>query len=206
MFARSTLINGDPAAMDAGIAYVRDDVMPTVTAMDGCLGLSMIVDRDSGQCIVTSSWTSPEARAAADLHLRPLRERGGQLMSGTPVIDEWEVAVMHREHQATQGACCRCTWLRINHGDLDRGTEVFRSVLLPEIQTLPGFLSASLLIDRENARACSTVTFATRQDMEATRHQAWAIRDRGVREAGVDVLDVGEYDLVVAHLRVPELV
>lgn len=206
MFARSTLINGDPAAMDAGIAYVRDDVMPTVTAMDGCLGLSMIVDRDSGQCIVTSSWTSPEARAAADLHLRPLRERGGQLMSGTPVIDEWEVAVMHREHQATQGACCRCTWLRINHGDLDRGVEVFRSVLLPEIETLPGFLSASLLIDRENARACSTVTFATRQDMEATRDQAWAIRDRGVREAGVDVLDVGEYDLVVAHLRVPELV
>lgn len=206
MFARSTLINGDPAAMDAGIAYVRDDVMPTVTAMDGCLGLSMIVDRDSGQGIVTSSWTSPEARAAADLHLRPLRERGGQLMSGTPVIDEWEVAVMHREHQATQGACCRCTWLRINHGDLDRGVEVFRSVLLPEIETLPGFLSASLLIDRENARACSTVTFATRQDMEATRDQAWAIRDRGVREAGVDVLDVGEYDLVVAHLRVPELV
>ena len=206
MFARSTLLDGDPAAMDAGIAYVRDDVMPTVTAMEGCVGLSLIVDRDSGQSIVTSSWTSAQARAAADLHLRPLRERGGELMSGTPVIEEWEVAVMHREHQATQGACCRCTWLRINHGDLDRGIEAFRSVLLPEIEALPGFLSASLLVDRESARACSTVTFATRQDMEATRDQAWAIRDRGVREAGVDVLDVGEYDLVVAHLRVPELV
>lgn len=205
MFARSTLISGEPAAMDAGIAYVRDDVMPTVTAMDGCLGLSMIVDRESGQCIVTSSWTSQEARAAADLHLRPLRERGGELMSGTPVIEEWEIAVMHREHEATQGACCRCTWLRINHGDLDRSIEVFRSVLLPEIEALPGFLSASLLVDRGRARACSTVTFATREDMEATRDRAWAIRDRGVREAGVDVLDVGEYDLVVAHLRVPEL-
>jgi hypothetical protein len=42
--------------------------------------------------------------------------------------------------------------------------------------------------------------------MDASREQSWAIRDTGVREAGVDVLDAAEYELVLAHLRVPELV
>lgn len=206
MFARSTSINGDPAAIDAGIAYVREDVLPTISAMEGCMGLSMVVDRESGQCIVTSSWTSEEARAAADLHLRPLRERGGEILRGAPVVDEWEVAVMHRQSDAGDGACCRCTWLRLDHGDVDRGIDLYRAVLLPLIEALPGFVSASLFIDRAAGRACSTTTFASRADLESSRDEAWAIRDRGVREAGVDVLDVEEYDLVVAHLRVPELV
>lgn len=206
MFARSTSINGDPAALDAGIAYVRDDVLPTITSMDGCVGLSMLVQRESGQCIVTSSWASAEERAAADLHLRPLRERGGEILRGAPVVDEWEVAVMHREADAGDGACCRCTWLRLDHGGVDRGIDLYRLVLLPEIGAMTGFVSASLLVDRDAGRACSTTTFRSRADMEASREQAWAIRDRGVREAGVDVLDVEEFDLVVAHLRVPELV
>jgi hypothetical protein len=42
--------------------------------------------------------------------------------------------------------------------------------------------------------------------MEASRERSWTIRDAGVRDAGVDVLDVGEYDLVLARLRLPELV
>ena len=42
--------------------------------------------------------------------------------------------------------------------------------------------------------------------MVASRDRAWALRDTGVRDAGVDVLDVVEYDLVLAHLRLPELV
>ena len=42
--------------------------------------------------------------------------------------------------------------------------------------------------------------------MDATRDRSWTIRDAGVREAGVDVTDVGEFELLLAHLRVPELV
>ena len=38
MFARSTTINGDSGAIDAGIAYVRDQVMPMLTEMPGSWG------------------------------------------------------------------------------------------------------------------------------------------------------------------------
>lgn len=206
MYARSTTIMGDPARLDDGIAYVRDDVMPTITAMDGCLGLSMLIDRDTGQCIVTSSWDSEAAMQASNLHLAPMRMRGGQIMGGPPEVDEWEVAVMHRDHPAPAGSCCRVTWMRLNHTDIDRDIDLYRAAMLPEMESIEGFCSASLLVNRALGRACNTTTYDSREALDASRERSWTIRDAGVREAGVDVLDVVECDLVLAHLRLPELV
>lgn len=206
MYARSTTITGDPAALDRGIAYVRDEVMPAVTVMDDCIGLSTLVDRESGECIVTSSWKSVEAMTASDLHMTPLRRRGGEIMGGAPQVTVWEVAVMHRDHPAPEGACCRVVWMRLSSGDIDRGIELYRSSLLPEMGTLEGFCSASLLVNRDSGRACSTTTYDSREAMDASAQHAWAIREAGVRDAGVDVVDVVECDLVLAHLRLPELV
>ncbi len=206
MHARSNTISGDPAALDAGIAYVRDEVMPAVTALDGCTGLSLLVDRESGQCIVTSSWQTRETRDASDQHLTPLRRRGGEILGAAPLVESWDVACMHRDHASTEGSHCRVTWMRLPQGGIDRGIEVYRSALLPEMESIPGFCSASLLVDRESSKACATTTYDSREAMEASRDRAWALRDTGVRDAGVDVLDVAEFELVLAHLRLPELV
>lgn len=206
MYARSITIMGDPARMDEGIAYVRDEVMPAITAMDGCLGLSMLVDRESGQCIVTSSWQSEDAMNASDLHLTPMRRRGGEIMGGTPSAEPWEVAVMHRDHVAPAGSCCRVTWLRMNHGEIDRALDVYRHGLLPEIEQLEGFCGASMLVNRSAGRGCATVAFESAEAIAASRDRAWTIRESGAREAGVDVTDVTEFELAIAHLRLPELV
>ena len=61
MYARTTTIQADLAKIDAGIAHVRDQVLPTVTAMDGCIGMSLLVDRESGRCIATTAWESDAA-------------------------------------------------------------------------------------------------------------------------------------------------
>jgi hypothetical protein len=206
MYARSITISGDPAALDQGIAYLRDEVMPAVTAMKDCIGLSALVDRETGECIVTSSWRSSEAMMASDLHLAPLRRRGGEIMGAAPQVEVWDVAMMHRDHPAPDGACCRVVWMRLSRGDVEGGIELYRSALLPEMESLEGFCSASLLVNRASGRACSTTTYDSREAMDASTDLAWAIREAGVREAGVDVVDVVECDLVLAHLRLPELV
>ena len=143
---------------------------------------------------------------ASDLHLAPLRRRRGELMGGTPTVETWEVAVMHRLRAAPEGACCRVTWMRLGEADVDHGLELYRSTMLPEVESLDGFCSASLMIDRGAGRVCTTTTLDSRAALDASRHRAQAIRDAGVRAAGVHVVDVAECDLVIAHLRLPELV
>lgn len=206
MYARSITIEGEPHRTEAGVDYVRDEVMPMLAEMDGYIGLSMLADRETGQVIVTSSWRTDEQMQATLTKLAPVRNRGLEIMGGTMKIDEWEVAVMHRDHTAREGACCRVTWMRVNRGQFDRGIDLYRTTMLPEMESLEGFCSASLMVNRAAARACNTTTYDSRESLEASRERSWAIRDAGVREAGVDVADVMEFELVLAHLRLPELV
>lgn len=204
MFARSTTISGDPANLDAGIAFIRDEVLPAISQMDGCMGMSLLVDRDSGRGIATTSWLTREQMDATGEMVSSLRGKAASIMGGTPSVEEWEVAVMHRDHPTHDGACCRVTWGR--PGDLDTGLDVWRSTVLPELDGLTGFCSASMFADRSRGIMCGTVSFDSRQSLDASRGFAAQMREQAAQAMKGEILDVMECELVVAHLRVPELV
>jgi quinol monooxygenase YgiN len=206
VYARSTTIRGDADKIDAGITYVRDEVLPKITEADGCLGLSMLVDRDSGRCIVTSSWRDEMAMRESFAGFQKARERGGEIMGGEPQVEEWEIAVMHRAHDAPDGACCRVTWLQLEHGDFDKALDTYRTQILPRIEAYDGFCSASMLLDRTTGRLCGTVAFESREACDASRQMAETVRTEGARAVGSTVTDVAEFELAIAHLRLPELV
>jgi quinol monooxygenase YgiN len=205
VYARSTTIMARPETIDAGIAEVRDRVMPEIQQMDGCIGLSMIVDRESGRCIATSAWQSEAAMRASDTALQPVRERLGEMMGGSPTVDEWEIAVLHRDHRSAEGACVRVTWVHVDPANMDRAIDVYKMASLPRAEELSGFCSASLLVDRASGRAVSSVTYDSMEAMETTREAAASMRSAASKDVGAEVLDTGEFELVLAHLRVPEL-
>ncbi|MCV7162528.1 hypothetical protein [Mycolicibacterium brisbanense] len=205
MFARSTTITAHREAIDAGIAHVRDEVMPAVDAVDGCVGLSLMVDRESGRCIATTAWRSFDAMQASAPILAPIRHRAAEAFAGTATIDEWEIAVVHREQYAAPGACVRATWLQTRPELFDRAIDYYRSAVLPAFDDLAGFCSASLMLDRTTGRAVSSTTFRSQEAMDQNRDQARSLRTTRLRDLGADQLDVGEFELVLAHLRVPEL-
>ena len=199
MYARSTTFHGRPDNIDAGITFIQNEAGPTLDKIEGCRGLSMLVDRETGQCIATSSWESEAAMRASDEQLRPIRDRGRDILGGSMQVDEWEIAVMHRTHH---GECCRVSWLQ---GDLDAMTETFRVGILPELEQTPGFCSASLLVNRSTGLACATTAWETRAAMEATRSPADGIRSSAATDTGGEIVDVHEFDLAYAHLHVPEM-
>lgn len=205
MFARSTTFQARLRMMDAGIDFLRSQVVPAVQAMDGCIGLSMMADRGSGRCIVTSSWDSMDRMRASDSVIAPMRDRAGTLLGGMPFVEEWEIAAMHRHHRTHEGACVRATWMHGAAADLDRGVDLFRMVTMPALESLDGFCSASLFLDRSAGRAVISATYDSPAMMMSSREQAMDLRMRTAREARVDILDVAEFDLLHAHLRVPEM-
>ncbi|MCW2849701.1 MAG: hypothetical protein JWR90_3675 [Marmoricola sp.] len=199
MHARSTTFNGKPENIDAGIAFVKNEVGPMLDKIKGCRGLSMLVDRETGQCIATSSWDNEATMLASDEQLRPIRDRGRDILGASMQVDAWEIAVMHRTQH---GECCRVSWLQ---GDLDAMTETFRGGILPQLEQTAGFCSASLLVDRSAGLGCATTTWESRAAMEASRAATDDMRSRTASDAGGKIVDVHVYDLAYAHLHVPEM-
>ena len=206
MYARSSTFQGEPARMDAGIDFVRDRVMPSLQQIDGCIGVSQILNRATGRTIITSAWMDEESLRNSDALVTELRERGADVMGGRPSVEVWEIAALHRIHESGPGACVRATWTHVDPMYADRSIDNYRMVILPAMEELPGFCSASLLADRMTGRAVSTVTYATRDAMERSRETATAMRRMAVEENDLHILEVGEFDLALAHLRVPETV
>jgi hypothetical protein len=199
VYARSTTFHGKPENIDAGIAFVKNEVGPALDKIEGCRGLSLLVDRESGQCIATSSWGGEAAMSASEEQLRPIRDRGRDILGASMQVDEWEIAVMHRTHH---GECCRVSWLE---GDLDKMTETFRVGILPQLEQIPGFCSASLLVNRSTGLGCATTAWESRGAMVASRSAADDMRSRAASDAGGEIVEVHEFDLAYAHLHVPEM-
>jgi hypothetical protein len=206
VYARSTTIEAHRSSIDAGIAQVRDAVMPALQQIDGYVGMSLLVDRESGRCIATSAWETQEAMHASAERVRPVRDQAAQAFGGSPTVDEWEIAVLHRDRRSGPGACVRATWLKVRPDQFDRAIGFYRESVLPAIEELEGFCSASLMLDRASWRAVSSSTFDSLEAMERNGDQARSLRTARLRDLGADQLDVGEFELALAHLRVPERV
>ena len=204
MYARTTTIDGDPRELEAGTRYVREESMPVLRAMPGCVGLSMLASRDSGRSIVTTSWRDEQALGTSRDDVRTHLERTAAALGGRPDVQEWEIAAMHRVPEAAPGACSRVTWLRTDPGAVQRAVDAVRLSLMPKLDDLPGFCSVSVMVRREEGLAVSAVSYDSWADLEASGEGAREFREEFAPARGIEVVDTAEFDLVLAHLGVPE--
>jgi len=206
MYARSTTVRGDAQAMDDVIAYVRDEIMPALQGMSGCVGVSMLCDREEGRCIITSAWADDTAMHATEQVVVDMRRRAAEIMRGEYETEAWEIAVMHRVRETGDGACARGIWSQGQPEQVDRIVEAWRSTIPPQLEQMDGFCGVSAFVDRASWRAVGAVSYENRAAMERSAGSGLALRDRFAASHGFDITDVAEFDLVLAHLRVPELV
>ncbi|OHV03956.1 antibiotic biosynthesis monooxygenase [Mycobacterium talmoniae] len=205
MYARSSTIHAHPSFIDEGITHVRDVVMPTLADMPGCVGMSMLVDRDGGRCIITSSWLDEDALRASEGPATQLRDHAVDIFHAKAEVSRWEIAVLRRDHRADRRAGVRATWLRGEPAHMDRLVDTYKLALVPKLEELDGFCSTSLMIDPAAGRAVASVGFDDRSAMIACREAEQAIWADAVNDTGAEVLEVGEFDLAIAHLNAPEM-
>jgi heme-degrading monooxygenase HmoA len=208
VYARSTTIQAQPSSIDAGVAQIRDAVMPALQDVDGCVGLSLLADKQTGRCIVTTSWETEEAMRASAERVKPIRDQAAQAFGGigSPMVEEWEIAALHRDHPAGEGACARATWVKLPPDQLDAGINFYKMSVVPDLEAFDGFCGASLLVDRASGRAVTCTSFDSLQALERSREQATALKNTKILEVGAEELDDCEFELRLAHLRAPELV
>lgn len=206
MFARASTITAQTAMLDAGIAHIQDTVMPAMSHLGGFVGLSLMVDRQSGRCIATSAWRTEQDMHASAEQVGPIRDAAAQAFGGSATAEEWEVPMLHRAHHAHAGSCVRATWCRLDPARLDAAIDTFKLGTLPQIEDLPGFCSTTLMINRSTGRCVVTVGYDSRDAMDQSREPGSAIRAQTAQESGMEIIEVGEFDLELAHLHIPETV
>jgi hypothetical protein len=206
VFVRSSTINAQTSQLDAGIAYVNDTVMPAMSHIPGFVGLSLMVRRESGRCIASSAWRDEATMRASAERATAIRDGAAAAFGGSAEVEEWEVAVMHRAHHARTGGCMRVTWFAADPGRVDEAVETFKHGTLAKIEDLPGFCSASLMVNEADGRAVVSVGYDDRAALELNRVAGTHVRDEAMQATGATVIEVAEFDLVIARMHIPELV
>jgi quinol monooxygenase YgiN len=207
LYARSTSIRGNPDSIGDGVRYLRDEVLPKVSQAEGCVGMSVLADHDGGRCIMATAWADERALRATTGEDRSIQERLVQTVGGTHAdVHQWEIAVLHRDRPAGDGAGAQVTWARVPSNHVDDLLVEYRSNLKPKLQELPGFCSLSMLVDRKMGRTVSVTSFETREALGLVRRHARSLREQFARAMGAKIVDIAEMDLALAHLRVPETV
>lgn len=204
MYARSTTIHGQPGSVAAATVQVRDEAMPALRAMEGCVGLSMLTDPGTGRCIVTTSWRDAAAMHASREGVRASAERTAELLGGVPELQEWEIAAMHRVLEAGGDARSRVTWLRTPPDGVDRAVDAVRLSLMPKLDDLPGFCSVSVMVRRDEGLTVAAISYDSRAHLEQASEGAREFREEFAPAMGIEIVDTAEFDVAIAHLRVPE--
>ncbi|MEU5841672.1 antibiotic biosynthesis monooxygenase [Rhodococcus sp. NPDC047139] len=205
MFAGTTTIRAHPSYIDAGIKHVRDIVMPVLADIEGCLGLSLLIDRGSGRCIVTSSWRDEASLRASEGLIRMLRDEGARMFHGATEVARWEIVALHRDHRTRRGACCRVTWIQVEPTQADCVVHMWKTTSLPKVEELDGFCSVGLMLDRATGRGVASLTFDSAEAMDSNRERVDSIHTEMARGVGARLVDTGEFELAIAHLHVPEI-
>ena len=125
---------------------------------------------------------------ATESAVAPLRERAADIFGSMPQVEEWEIAVMHRDHTSGAGACVRSTWLQGAQADVDRSIDVFKLTTLPALEEFDG------LLQRQPARQPGHRTRAgdgrlrqPRRPATPPRQGANALRERTATEMSAGV-------------------
>jgi hypothetical protein len=77
---------------------------------------------------------------------------------------------------------------------------------MPKLDDLPGFCSVSAMVRRDEGLTVAAVAYDSRADLEAAREGSREFREEFAPAMGIEVLGSAEFDLVLAHLGVPETV
>jgi hypothetical protein len=85
------------------------------------------------RCIATSAWQAEEAMHATED--RVVAVDGVESVVGTPEVEQWKIAVLHCDHTSAPGAWVRTTWVHVEPEQTDRLADLYRMVLLRQIQT-----------------------------------------------------------------------
>ncbi len=194
MYARVNIIFGAKDRIDAGIARIEGSDRPVVEATSGNQGLATMVDRAAGVIVAMSFWDEPLHSSEASL--TRAREAAAAAAGGDLVVERFELAGRTQPSPPRPGAVVRMARVQLDPATMADGLAFFTREVLPTVETVAGFCSAEVLVDRESGTGI-IVTAWTDADGADHGERAWEpLRDTATERVGAKFPRTETYTLV----------
>jgi heme-degrading monooxygenase HmoA len=99
MNARVTTAQGTPENLDESIRKYREEVLPSIEAMEGFKGTYLLVNRVTGKVINVSLWDSDASERASAAPADSLRAQTLAPGSGEAAVETYEVVIQPGEEE-----------------------------------------------------------------------------------------------------------
>jgi len=178
MYARVLTFTGTHD-IDAGVSYIRQEVVPVLHAQHGYRGLTVSADRAGSVMGVLSLWETAADRSASDSALGKARREGQQIAGGELTVEHFEQATQLLARPPVAGCALAVVRLHMDPAAVDDNTEFFQSTVAPQIEALPGFCALRQLLDRSAGREIVGSVWESRAAMEAAMERMAELRAMG---------------------------
>lgn len=189
MHVRISMVRG-ATDIDAGLAFIREEVLPQLQQQGGFRGLSASGDRAAGTVSVLSVWETEADLEASESAADKARGNAVGVMGGKASVERYEQTAWEVGHTPPgPGAKLHIRHIKMDPARVDDNLVFFRQNVAPEIKSAPGFLGLRQLIDRSTGEGRVGTLWVDRESMDnalaASAQRRAAASDRGV-EFGED--------------------
>jgi heme-degrading monooxygenase HmoA len=199
MFTRLLTFTGTDN-IDAGVTYLRDEVLPVLHAQRGYRGVTASASQSERVIGILSLWDTAADRDASDSALGKARQEAAKLVGGDLSVETFELMVAEIREPADVGSALMVTRLSMEPAKIDENLVFFNREVLPRITAAPGFRALRNMINRQSGEGVVGSAWADQEAMMAASEQAMARRPEAISR-GVNFGETSYREIVFADLR-----
>ncbi len=199
MFNRVLTFRG-ATDIDGGVTYLRDAALPVLEAQHGYRGVTASGDRSSRVFGILSLWDTASDRSASDSALGKAREEALKIVGGDLTIENFEEVVLEMVRPPSPGCGLFVTRVHMDPSVIEENLEFFKSDVLPQIKSQPGFCGLRNMMDRATGRAIVGSVWDSRAQAETMQATAPERRARA-EERGVSFDETEVREILFASIK-----
>lgn len=204
MFTRVTRVQNPPEAVEAGIAFFKDKVVPMAKAAPGNAGVILLVDRKTGTGMGITVWATAQALGASEQMGIASRTQSVAATGGSIVnVERGEQVIMERAQPPLVGSFVRLNTIAGDPKKIDKAIKFVENQVVPALKALKGFRALIMNVDRMTGRSTVSTVWTTQADLEASEPKIASLRRDAADAAGASDVKVEIFETAFSEITQP---
>jgi hypothetical protein len=202
MYLRTTRLQSPPDAIEKGISYFKEKVLPAAKATPGNAGAVLLVDRKTGSAVGITLWETAQALSASEQMGVTSRTQSAAAMGGSIVnVERFEQVIQERTQPPKGGTFVRLNTVVGAPEKIDNAIKFIQKQALPELKAQKGFRGLIMNVDRMTGRSTVTTIWDTLADLESSEAKVSGLRRDAADAAGAADVKVEIFETAFAEIK-----